>query len=269
MDNRFKDENGNTDRESGEKFYLERREKLKQNRSNKKALDFEYVNYPLKSSEMFLRPEENDFPIADLKRVYSILVTREDITNASFKGFFEIDEQGKVAFKHDDNLRPIREFPFRGNEDIVGCVEMFEPPVRNAEGIIPLYTYIGGLDPVDDDDNSDKSRSLQSFFIFNTLTRRIVLEYTGRTRLAEEYYEQVRRAALYYNAVICYENQKKGFYGYMAKMNNLHILADTPEILRDNGLLDSIGSVGNKSKGIHTNDRINKWGVDLQISWML
>jgi len=55
----------------------------------------------------------------------------------------------------------------------------------------------------------------------------------------------------------------------MTKMNSLHLLADTPEILKDNGLISSIGMIGNKSKGIHSNIRTNSWGIDLQISWML
>ncbi len=266
--NDFKDENGNTKQEEAYNYYVERRNKLKKDKINKSALDYEMLNYPLIYTEMFVRSGDNRFPISELRHTYSILSTRKDILDSSIKGFFEIDEKGNVYYKQED-VEPVREFPFRGNENINGCGEMFEPVVKNANGDVPLYTYIGGFDPVDDDGNYNYKNSLQSFFVFNTITRRIVFEYTGRTRLAEEFYEQVRRAALYYNAVVCYENQKKGFYGYMTKMNSLHLLADTPEILKDNGLISSIGMIGNKSKGIHSNIRTNSWGIDLQISWML
>jgi len=42
----------------------------------------------------------------------------------------------------------------------------------------------------------------------------IVAEYTGRPATAEDYYENVRKLLLYYNARLLYENQWKGLATY-------------------------------------------------------
>lgn len=267
MDGNFKDENGNTKYDVAEEHYRKRRIEKRGNKTTSKALDAELMNYPLVSSEMFLNVEGTDFPVASLKRIYSHLITNESLLNASLKGHYVLNADGKPKFVADENLKPIREFPFKGNDDMNGCIEIFEPPVRNADGSIDFYTYIAGYDPVDDDGNIDKKRSLQSVFVMNTFTGRIVAEYTGRTNKVLEFYEQVRRLLLDYNCSICYENQKKGFYGYMYNKNCLYLLADTPEILRDKGMLVKIGS-GNTNKGVFANEQINRWGIELQIQWL-
>ena len=267
MDGNYKDENGNTKYEEAEEHYRARRTFKKGTKSSSKALDAELMNYPLRPSEMFLNIEGTEFPVAELKRVYSFLSTRKDILAASLKGHFGLKADGTPFFAEEPDAIPIREFPFRGNTDMTGCIEIFEPPVRNAEGGIDIYTYIAGYDPVDDDGNIDKKRSLQSVFIMNTFTGRIVAEYTGRTSLVGEYYEQTRRLLIYYNCIVCYENQKHGFYAHMFNKNALHLLADTPEILRDKGLVVKMGT-GNTSKGINANERVNAWGIELQIAWL-
>jgi hypothetical protein len=101
----------------------------------------------------------------------------------------------------------------------------------------------------------------------DVFTDRIALEYSARTRYASEFYEQVRRALIFYNAIVNYENQKKGFYAHMKNKAALHLLADTPEILRDLDM-QKTSRVGNKSKGTSANVAINNWGIDLQLEWL-
>jgi len=139
--------------------------------------------------------------------------------------------------------------------------------VRGEDGKIPWGVYIAGLDPVDDDGNDDYGRSLQSTFVMNVLTDRVVAEYTGRTRYAKDYYEQVRRLLMYYNAILNYENQKKGLYAYFEKKNCLYLLAETPEILRDKEMQKASG-IGNKSLGTYATGPVNNWGLDLQNEWL-
>jgi len=64
-------------------------------------------------------------------------------------------------------------------------------------------------------------------------TDRIVLEYTGRTTYADELYEKFRLALIFYNARGLYESNLKGTFAYFSRMNSSHLLADTPEYLRD------------------------------------
>jgi hypothetical protein len=264
-DRKFKDDNGNTRLVEAEAAYAKRREEKKQAKS-KKGLDLEMMNYPLVPSEMFLNIGKNIFPIADLKNRYADLLTRKDELAATWKGFFYLDGTGKVEWK-DEAVTPIYSFPLRAGDDNHGCVHIFEKAQKGADGSIPYGRYIGGYDPVDDDDSSDITRSLQSFWILDTFTDKLVLEYTARTHHASQFYEQVRRACMHYNCVVNYENQKKGFYGYMKNKNSLHYIADTPEILKDYDMQKSAG-LGNKSKGTSANEAVNRWGIELQIEWM-
>jgi hypothetical protein len=263
MDGRFKDKNGNTILHEAVENYEDRRKKKKKARS-KTAIDIEMMNYPLVPSEMFLNVGNNRFPVSDIKQRYSELMSNKSILDATWKGKFILSE-GKVKWKNGNDL-PIYEYPTKDNEDIHGAVHIFEMPKKNADGIVPSGAYIAGFDPVDDDDD-DRDNSLQSFFIMNILTGRLVLEFSARTRYASEFYEQVRRSLLYYNATVNYENQKKGFYGYMKNKVGLHMLADTPEILKDMDM-QRINTTGNKSKGTSANLHVNNWGLELQLEWL-
>lgn len=266
MDGKYKDHNGNTDVEKAKQHY-ENRRVIKKKAKSPKALESEMVNYPLYPSEMFLTRTNSKFPVADLKYTYGRLMGNHTLLDASFKGLFSMEE-GKPVWVNDQDLKPIREYPYHGNEDMEGCIEIFEPPTRGTAGIVPPNIYIGALDPVDDDDNRDKNRSLQSGFIMNILTGRIVAEYTGRTRLAKDFYEQFRRLLMYYNAKCMYENQKKGFYQHMYNTTSVHLLAETPQILVEKDMLKKIGGAGNKAFGIHVSAPINNYGIDLQVEWM-
>jgi hypothetical protein len=266
MDRTFKDEEGNTKVEEALAHYEKRRE-VKKKATSRKPLELEMMNYPIKPSEMFLNVGNNVFPVSDLKHRYASLMADKDLLGSSWKGEFEITSDGNPKWVN-TVASPIREFPFKGNDDMSGCVEIFEPPIRDNEGKVPFGIYIAGCDPVDDDGNEDITQSLQSTFVLNLLTDRIVAEYTARTRRTKQYFEQQRRLLLYYNARMNYENQKKGLFAHYENKNSIHLLVDTPEILKDRDLTKKMGGVGNTSKGTWANEYINKWGLELQATWM-
>ena len=254
-DGKYKDDQGNTLEALALKNYEERRA-LKRKAKSSSALDLEMMNYPLVPSEMFLSKGSNRFPIADLKARLAELLSTNRKTASSWKGWFDLSEGGKVTWRNDKDAKPIIEYPLpKKANNIEGCVEIFEMPVTNAENVVDTGVYIASLDPIDDDDNTDNSLSLQSVFIMNNLTGRIVAEYTGRTKLAKDFYEQTRRLLLFYNAQINYENNKKGFYAHMFNKNCLYLLAETPEIL-------------NKSLGTNANVAVNDWGLELTEAYL-
>jgi hypothetical protein len=124
-------------------------------------------------------------------------------------------------------------------------------------------------DPVDDDrDESLESESIQSTFILDTWTDRIVAEYSGRPYNVEAYYENLRRGLLYYNATTNYEQEKKGLYTYFKNKNSLHLLADNLEILSDRGISNFKGE-GNRSKGTMGTQPVQKHGRDLIKTWLI
>jgi len=259
MARKFKDANGNTMVKEATEHFLKRRA-LKEKSASKRGLEGEMMNYPLKPSEMFLNKTNNAFPVADIKvRIRDLMSTLNDELKLTLKGRMNLSEDGGVSFEK-LNIIPIREFPLKKEDiNIEGCVEIFELPMKDGEGKVPSGLYIAALDPVDDDGNDDNSRSLQSTFIMNTLTDRVVAEYSGRTKFAKEYYEQVRRMLIFYNATILYENQKKGFFTYFDNKNCLYLLEDTPPALRDVDIQKGT-IIGNKGKGIYATDTINYWG---------
>ena len=76
---------------------------------------------------------------------------------------------------------------------------------------------------------------------------------------ADDAYENARLALLMYNAECNYENNKKGFFGYMSKHNCLYLLSDTLEFLKDKEMVKG-GQYGNKSKGTGNYGTIAPYG---------
>lgn len=263
----FKDSNGNTNLANATKFFERRRSEASKSPS-KKAYEMEKMNYPLIPSEMFVNADSNIFPTSDIKHHYSRLMSSRKLLDLSYKVEFIIKEDGKIDFKN-IKKEPIREYPFKPNDknDISGCVEIFAMPVLDGDGNVPSNVYIAGYDPIDDDDNSDVTRSLQSFWIMNRLTGELCLEYTGRTPMVAEFYEQARRALIYYNAKCNYENNKKGFFAHLYNKACLYLLVETPEILLQKDVQKSRG-VGNKSLGTNANTDVITLGLDYILQWL-
>lgn len=80
--------------------------------------------------------------------------------------------------------------------------------------------------------------------------------------------KKTRRILIFYNAQALYENDKKGLYAYFRNKNCLHLLSDTPEIVKDMDM-GTISKIGNKSKGVNSSVKINAWGRRLQATWMI
>lgn len=224
------------------------------------------INLPLVPSEIFLRMEGTFFPIQDLKIRMAELESVNSLLSATYKYDMNLKDGFPVPGLSEKPV--IREFPLRKGFDMDGCVEVFELPKKDVNGRVFSNRYIAGWDPVVNDGNEDTNRSLQSMFIFDLWTERIVAEYTARTYLSEDYYEQARRLLIYYSAVCNYESNIKGPYAYFKNKNSLHLLVETPEILKDQNLIKAGTGVGNKSLGTTTNDAIINWGLGLILSWL-
>jgi len=262
--NEFKDEDGNTDVIAATNYYNKQREKKRQSR-DRSALALEMMNYPLVPSEMFLNTDINMFPVADLKaQLTKVVVERWD--KQHFVGRFIIDsDTGKIDFKNDNDLKIVREFPLKDNKDKPGGVEIFEMPIVGEGGFIPFRRYIACTDPYDDDESG--TNSFGSTFVIDTFTERIVAEYFGRPS-SVEYYETVLRLCKFYNAQNNYESANKGLFAYFRNKNALHLLADTPESLREVENIKIFDS-GNKSKGTRPSAGVNAYGRDLILNWLL
>ena len=122
---------------------------------------------------------------------------------------------------------------------------------------------------IDDHDDSGTG-SLGSTFIYKRFQSFeeyydvIVAEYTGRPETAEEYYENVRRLLLYYNAVLLYENERKGIFPYFISKGCDYLLADQPDIINDIVRDTKV----KRRKGVHMVDALKDWGEREIRDWL-
>ena len=216
---------------------------------------------------MFLRKEGTFFPVHALKQALAELEGNKILLKSSYKvDLLERTKNNITMIPTEKSV--ITEYPLRKNDSMDACIEIYQKPKLDSEGRVISNRYIMSTDPVDDDGNDDIKRSLQSTLILDTWTDEIVAEYTARTYLASEYYENVRKLCIMYNAKNLYESNKKGLYGHFKNKHALHYLAETPLILQDKNFAKGDG-VGNKSLGVNmTNDALKLYGINLGIEWL-
>ena len=213
--------------------------------------------------DAIMRTEGTVFPVSDLKDyLESIMVRKESFLAEHYVGELVRTGDGKLKWKLNNDKFPLRSYD-KDNANREGCLEIFEMPSENANGEIAHGRYIAGIDPID----ADSGTSLFSIQVMDLFTDRIVAEFSGRPRLAEEAYEISLRLLEFYNAVANYEKNLKGLFSYFDKKNALFRLCDTPQILKDMQMTKDMG-YGNSAKGTMANAEVNKWGRKLQADWM-
>jgi len=149
---------------------------------------------------------------------------------------------------------------------------LYTGPVYNFE--TETHTFCShhipthNCDPYDHDDSG--TGSLGSTFIYKRFQNFeeyhdiIVAEYTGRPDTAEEYYENVRKLLMYYNARLLYENERKGLFAYFSIKGYDYLLAEQPDIISD---IVSESKV-RRRKGIHMVQSIKDWGEREIRDWL-
>jgi hypothetical protein len=218
---------------------------------------------PITPAEAIIKVKSAYFPVQALTERLAELDTNPSIFNDIYVGNLLLDSNGEVKFLP-TNVEPIRKYGVDNSH--VGAIEIFQMPEKNSEDKVYPNRYIIGHDPVDNDEA--ESFSLSSTFVLDLYTDQIVAEYTGRHQFAEENYEIVRLLCLFYNARCLYEANKKGLFAYFSKLNCTHLLADTPEYLRDKQLI-KYSSFGSAAKGVNATAAINNYANNLLRDWLL
>lgn len=259
----FIDKNGNSDWEGAKAYETSKREHIIKTSNDSSIIDKRKAEYPFTPEEAVLSINANKFPVGDLANQLAKIESNRKYFDAEFNGSFIINELNEPEFRIDTKAIPIRSFPPRGGEDISGCITIWEHPYKNSDDKVPYGMYVAGIDPVALEE-APTSTSINSTFIFNTMTNTIVAEYSGRLNNSKEYYEQVRRLIKYYNAVLLYENMVTGIFDYFDYKEELYLLADPPQILAN---LISDSRVKRK-KGCHMTPAVKAHGVDLINNWL-
>lgn len=217
---------------------------------------------PITPAEAIIKVKAAYFPITALTERLSQLDQDIHAYDDVYVGKLVQNSNG-VEFTPTSDV-PIRKFGVEN--DTPGAIEIFEMPEKDRNGKVPHTRYIIGHDPVDND--QAESSSLSSTFVLDLWTDKIVAEYTGRQSFADDNFEIVRLLCLFYNAKCLYESNKKGIFAYFTKMNCTHLLADTPEFLRDKQLI-KYSSFGSNAKGVNASAAINAYANNLIRDWLM
>ena len=228
----YRDEYGNIDLVASRKEITRKRNTLNKSRDTKALYD-EMQNNPIVPSEAFLVESTNIFPVAELKAHLNWVKSKN---TADIEG-----QCGELTWER-DNPKPVWGttnhkpcwFGMSNRDDITGCIQIWEHP----KGKPPYCLYVAGVDPYAQDE-APSSVSLGSTIIYKTMdinnpgvSHQPVAEYTGRPKTALEYYENVRKLLIYYNADCLYENNINNMMLYFRQKNALNLLAKQPTIIK-------------------------------------
>lgn len=243
---------------------LMKRYVAKYNSSDPKTVLSVIAEMPITPAEAIIKVQNAYFPVQALTERLAQLDADPKAFDDIYVGNLVLDKSGKVKFTA-TNDKPIRTYPLKDNAN-PGAVEIYEMPEKDENGNVFNDRYIMGHDPVDNDEAD--SSSLSSTFVLDLWTDRTVAEYTGRQPFADDNFEIVRLLCLFYNAKCLYESNKKGIFAYFSKMSCTHLLADTPEYLRDKQLV-KYSSFGSNSKGVNASAAINNYANKLTKDWLM
>ena len=259
----YMDKDGNTLYKKSVEYILAERKKVIENATNSVAVDRYVAEHCITPQEACLEFGGNIFPKKELQEQLAKIRTNKQLSNHKQVGDLVWETDGSIKWvikKHGD----ITHYPLKKDDDPTGSIVIWEHPVKDA----PIGLYILGVDPYDHDQSG--TNSLGSTFVykrfqdFENYYDIIVAEYTGRPQTAEEYYENLRKLAVYYNGRIMYENERKGLFPYFTAKHCDYLLADQPDIISD--------IVGNskvqRKKGCHMNKQIKQWGEGLIKDWL-
>ena len=257
------DEDGNSDVNKALLEILLDRYKVKYNSTDINAITKRIAEIPITPQEAILKTKDNIFPIAEITKRLNEIDNNPNFYDDTYVGDLVVNK-GNVEFSPNTLDMPIRDFPTKDNK-VKGAIEIFEMP-QEVHGKIPKDRYIMSLDNYENDEA--QSMSLGSMFVLDLWTDRIVAEYTGRPMFADDLNEICRKLCLFYNAKVMVENNKKNTFSYFSRMNSLHLMADTPEYLKNKQLIKTTG-FGNASKGITATLPIKNFALGLIRDWLL
>ena len=231
------------------------------------ALTKTIAENPIVPQEAILRAKGNFFPTAQINERINELQQNPNMLNEIVTGDLVQQSDGTVKYVM-SSKEPIRVYPLPNDfNNLEGAIEFYQMPQKDKDGKVYRNRYIAGYDPIDDDAASS-TLSLNSMFVLDLWTDEIVCEWTGRFAYADDCYERVRLIALFYNAIILAENNKKGYYSYFASRNCAEtLLAEAPDYLKDRNLVQ-IGLYGNKAKGFNATNPLNNFANQLIRTWL-
>lgn len=262
---RFMDKNGNSKKELAIQELINQRNKIKDGGASQTSIDRFISERPLKPQEAVLELGKNIFPRKLLMDQLTRIRTNKKLQSMKHIVDLSWGENGQVIAT-EKKSGDITTYHLKKDDKPSGSVVIWEYPVKDP----PFGLYIGGCDPYDHDESF--TNSLGSTFIFKRIQAGeawqdvIVAEYSGRPDRAEDYYENVRKLLLFYNARLLFENERKGIYPYFTNKHCDYLLADQPDKVITEIFKDSKVS---RRKGCHMTKQIRAYGEGLILEWLM
>ena len=261
----YMDKDGNSLREKAIENLIEQRNKIKDGGASQQSIDRFISERPIKPREAVLELGKNIFPRKLLMDQLTRIRTNTKLRNMKHIVDLNWDGNGQIIAT-EKKSGDITEYPLKKGDKPHGSIVIWEYPIKDP----PFGLYIGGCDPYDHDDSF--TNSLGSVFIFKRVKAGeawndvIVAEYSGRPDTAEEYYENVRKLLVFYNARLLFENERKGIYPYFTNKHCDYLLADQPDKIISEIFKDSKVQ---RRKGCHMTKQIRAYGEGLILEWLL
>lgn len=262
---RFMDKYGNSLKEKAVEELIAQRNKVKDGGASQTSIDRFISERPLKPQEAVLELGKNIFPRQLLMNQLTRIRTNEKLRNMKHIVDLAWDGDGQVKAT-EKKSGDITTYHLKKDDKPHGSIVIWEYPIKDP----PFGLYIGGCDPYDHDESF--TNSLGSTFIFKRVKAGeawndvIVAEYSGRPDTAEEYYENVRKLLIFYNARLLFENERKGIYPYFTNKHCDYLLADQPDKIISEVFKDSKVQ---RRKGCHMTKSIRAYGEGLILEWLM
>lgn len=262
---RFMDEDGNSFKEKAIEELIAQRNVIKDGGATQQSIDRFISERPTKPQEAVLELGKNIFPRKLLMDQLTRIRTNQKLRSMKHVVNLLWDGNGRVEAV-EKKSGDITTYHLKKDDKPEGSVVIWEYPIEDP----PFGLYIAGCDPYDHDDSF--TNSLGSTFIFKRVQAGeawndvIVAEYSGRPATAEEYYENVRKLLVLYNARLLFENERKGIYPYFTNKHCDYLLADQPDKVITELFKDSKVQ---RRKGCHMTKQIRAYGEGLILEWLL
>lgn len=225
---KYYDEDGNSDVEGAERAIIEERIRTK-DILDPQTWRIKMSQAPLTAKEAFDEREENKFPTG-------IISNRIDRLMISPKGtpIYLYRENGVIKHKFIDDIK-VYDFPVKKTTMADGCIMVYEFPLSDA----PVNLYYAGIDTITKiRATAATTNSLQSCYIIRAacvkdgklLPKAVVAEYTGRHINPNDTFDMTTLLWEWYNARPLVENNNFSYIQDLMAKKKHHRLIKSSEI---------------------------------------
>lgn len=207
-----------------------------------KALDRRKAEYPRTPAESFQRLTFNMFPIAEIDQQIKVLKHNKAVQALIRHGKLYRNEKGVEFIPDFENVRPVKEYPHKKDDDLTGAITIVERPFKDQNGHTPQGLYSLVIDPYYKEESADLTSLFSVYVIKHYNNVDPVSEglpvawYIGRPQELHYAYEQAFLLADYYgfaNIQSEIAGGGQGIIDYARERQLLHRLESEPNTLNN------------------------------------